>query len=538
VPFCDREHNNEHKMEWFRREIRRAGGEIWLGVLGCGTYVEGNRVRGAVVATPAGRGVVRAGVVIDATGNGDIAVAAGAKATYGADPSDIALQGCGLPMRPLDRSTVNTDYLLVDETDLVDTWRALVGVRLATGTASFDIGTLIQTRERSSVLGDHVLTYLDQIAGRTYPDSVVLSASDYDVHGYPSHSYFALFPHTAKTSKAHHPAPGGTCYTPYRCLLPRGLDGILVTGLAISMHRDASALVRMQRDMHNQGYAAGVAAAMAVKRGYTPRDIDVRELQKHLVAIGNLPARVLGEEDSFPLPDSDLRAAVRRLAETRGLAAGKALAIVLAHPERTRPILEEAFAGSSGKARLLYAKILAHKGKQEVVPLLCEALDTITRWDAKILQGTMAEYAHLPTPVDGLILALGAARDRRALPALLRKLAMLDAGVTLSHHRAMALALEQIADPAAAEPLARVLGKPGMRGHAMTRLEPLFDRPREKRRRTGPLREIVLARALYRCGDHEGLARRILKEYEADLRGLFARHAAAVLAGSGGAPAH
>ena len=100
-------------------------------------------------------------------------------------------------------------------------------------------------------MGDHVLSYLDQIAERTYPDSIVLSASDYDSHGYPSHPFFALLPHDEKSRAANHPAPGGSCYTPYRCLLPRGLDGILVIGLGISMHRDASALVRMQHDMHN-----------------------------------------------------------------------------------------------------------------------------------------------------------------------------------------------------------------------------------------------------------------------------------------------
>jgi hypothetical protein len=48
--------------------------------------------------------------------------------------------------------------------------------------------------------------------------------------------------------------------------------------------------------------------------------------------------------------------------------------------------------------------------------------------------------------------------------------------------------------------------------------------------RTPALREIVLARALYRCGDQGGMAEGILKAYEKDLRGLFARHAAAVLA--------
>ena len=135
----------------------------------------------------------------------------------------------------------------------------------------------------------------------------------------------------------------------------------------------------------------------------------------------------------------------------------------------------------------------------------------------------------MPTPVDALIVALGSTRDERALPPILRKLDTLDAETTLSHHRAVAIALERIGSPAAAEPLARLLEKPGMRGHAMTSLEPQHNANREKRRRTGPLREIVLARALYRCGDHQGLGERILREYAADIRGLFSRHAQAVL---------
>ncbi|TVS20217.1 MAG: hypothetical protein EA424_05110 [Planctomycetaceae bacterium] len=68
-----------------------------------------------------------------------------------------------------------------------------------------------------------------------------------------------------------------------------------------------------------------------------------------------------------------------------------------------------------------------------------------------------------------------------------------------------------------------------MRGHVMTGLEPLYDRQRERRRREGPLREIVIARALYRCGDHQGLGEAILHEYQQGIRGLFARHATAVL---------
>lgn len=533
VPFPGRKLTVADKMEWYRREVRTAGGAVWFGVLGCGALVEGRRVRGAVIATPTGRGAVLAKVVIDATGNADIAAAAGARAMYGSvELGDVAMQGAGLPVRGLDSRYVNTDYLLVDESDMVDVHRALVGARLTMSAKGYDAGSFIQTRERRRVVGDHVMTYLDQIAGRTYGDSIVHSASDYDSHGYPSEPYFALIPHDKKSLKANHPAPGGSCYTPYRCLLPKGLDGILVIGLGMSMRRDASAMVRMQLDMANQGYAAGVAAAMAARRGVSPRKIDVRALREHLVETGALSAEVLRHEDSFPLSDTAVRKAVGVLAgagPSSRQAVSKALAVALSHHQAALPMLRKAWPKARGSARLRCAKVLGVIGEKAVVGDLAAALDAIVKWDAKILQGYMAEYAHLPTPTDALVLALGYTHDPRALAPILRKLDLLDADVTLSHHRSVALALERIGEPAAAGPLARLLAKPGMRGHAMTRLEPLHDKDRSRRRRTGPLREIVLARALYRCGDHEGIGKAILQEYARDVRGLLARHARAVL---------
>jgi flavin-dependent dehydrogenase len=530
VPFPGEDRTIEDKMEWYRREIRKTGGEIWFGSLGAGALVDGSQVKGVVVATPQGRGVVLSKVVIDATGNADIAVAAGAEWMFDGDASDLAMQGAGLPTRPPRASYVNTDFLLVDETDLVDVWRALVGARMTMNEDFFDSGPLIQTRERRRVVGDHILSYLDQIAGRTYPDSIVYSASDYDSHGYPTDDFFALLPHDDKSRAANHPAPGGAAYTPYRCLLPRGLEGILVAGLGISMHRDASALVRMQRDIANQGYAAGVAAAMAAVANVPPRQIDVKALQKHLVEIGNLPEEVLRHEDSFPLPSAEIEKAVERLGyATNPKEAGKPLAIVLSHRDQALPLLRRAWETGPPSTRLAYAKVLGLLGVRDVVPELVEALDAVGEWDARILQGKMAEYAYLPTPIDSLIRALGRTRDPRALPSLLKKLETLDQSVTLSHHRALAIALENIGDARAAEPLARLLAKPGMQGHAMTSVEPLYNQEVEKRRRLASLREITLARALYRCGDYQDLGKTILMTYQRDLRGLFARHATTVL---------
>ncbi len=530
VPFPSETFTVDDKMEWYRKEIRKHGGEILFGVMGAGALVESNRVRGAVIVTPQQRGVALAPVTIDATGNADIAISAGAEAMWSADTADLAMQGSGLPARKPGSSYVNTDYLLIDENDMMDVWGALVGARQAMADSAWDAGSLIQTRERRRMVGEHTLSYLDQIAGRTYPDSIVFSSSDYDSHGYPSEDFFALLPHDKNSRLMNHPAPGGSTYTPYRCLLPKGMEGMLVTGLGISMHRDASAMVRMQRDMANQGYAAGIAAADTAKSGKRLRDLDIRALQKHLVEIGNLPEAVLQHKDSFPLPDGDIRKAVQNIGyATNPEEAGVWLAIILTHRETARPLLRQRYAAAPARQKLMYANILAFLGEKEVVPFLIEALDNVKQWDARILQGKMAEYAHLPTPIDTLILGLGRTRAPQALPALLRKLDALDRSVTLSHHRALAIALEQLADPSAAEPLARLLAKPGMRGHVMKGVEPLVDADMDARRRIGPLREIVLARALYRCGDHQGLGAAILNEYRSDIRGLFARHAAAVL---------
>lgn len=578
VPFQSDLHGPEHKMEWLRRTLREAGGEIWLGCACIGACIRGNVVQGVVVATPEQRGVVLGRVIIDATGNADVAIAAGSDfLACATEDGELAVQGVGLPPRPLNKGYVNTDFVLTDDSDLVDCWTTFIGARQALDDTVFDSGSMVQSRERRRIVGDFVMTYLDQVIGRTYSDSVVLSASDYDTHSYPSGTFFSLIPHDEESRTWNHPAPGGTCLTPYRCLLPRRLEGILVIGLGISIQRDATALIRMQYDLLNQGHAAGLAAAMAVQAGVTPRGLNLRELQRRLVAAGALPAEVLSQVDNVPFDAATIAEAVRNLAcnarpvgsgaipeqteasdtpevpdvseaqalayPGQSLAAGyiqkmrrrpaydlacRSLAIVLAHADAAKPGLRDAFAAAQGPARLFYARVLCMLGEPTAVPELIEALRE-AQWDDKIFQGRMAEYAHLYTPVDGLVLALGATRDLRAVPAIVEKLDQLDAATTLSHHRAVASALEQIADPAAAAPLARLLSKPGMSGHQMPAIEPLYNVPEARRRREGAIRELLLARSLFRCGDHDGLAAHILGCYRTDLRGLLAQHAAMVL---------
>ncbi len=544
VPFPN--DNAEPKMEWYRSEIQKVGGDIWLGVLGCGAYTENNCVKGAVICTPEGRGVVKANVIVDATGSAEVAIAAGADYMYGdIGNNDIALQGTGFSSRPLTGNYYNSDYLLVDESDMIDIWRALVSVHITKASENaYDAVPIIQNRERKRIVGDYVLTYPDQVAGRTFPDVIVISGSSYDSHGYPSSPYFALLPHDSISRKLNQPAPGGTCFTPYRCLLPKKLDGILVTGLGISMERDASAMIRMQLDLANQGYAAGVAAMLAITNGVQPRNINVRELQKILVSNGNLPDSVLHLEDSFPLPEETIFQAVLSYGKaTNPDNAGKPLAILLSHTDKALPMLKSEYEKSTGKRKLLYAQVLGMCGEKDGVPTLLAELENFSGWDEKIYQGSMADFAHLPTPVDAVILSLGFSGDKSVLPVLLKWVDKLDSSVTLSHHRSVALAIEKIADPLAAPPLAKLLQKPGMSGHAMLRFDDALSeldndgkgpnpvKNTSLAKRTRALREIILARVLFKCGDCNQLGENILNSYQKDFRGLFIRHANKILTG-------
>jgi flavin-dependent dehydrogenase len=507
----------EQKAEWWRSELLKANADVWFGVTACGAFLNQNQVRGVVVVTPRGRGVVLARVVVDATGSADVAAAAGAECVY-TDASEFAMQGTGLPPRQLGAAYTNTDYVYADETDLVDLWQLFIYARQRYRGA-FDLGQLVDTRERRRIVGDFTVTILDQVSGRTYPDTIVQARTGYDTHG-NTVAPLLLLRH-----------PGGRSFSsdlPYRCLLPKGWEGLLVSGIGISAHRDAQPLVRMQPDVQNQGYAAGTAAAMAARKGVGLRAIDVRTLQRHLVEIGNLEPRVLTDQDSHPLPQARVAQAVDKILDHYRNAA-----IVLGHPEQAMPLLRTAYARAEGDKKLTYAKLLGVMGDATGLPTLVAELNAAHAWDEtpdwRLPKDTprREQVGWSMSNLDNTLVALGRTHNPQAVPAVLAKLAMLAPDSASSHHRAVYLAAEWLADPRAAKPLAELLRAKGMAGHAVTSINQNEQTASSKAQ---AVRELALARALYRCGDWEGLAERTLRQYTQDLRGHFARHARAVLA--------
>ena len=507
----------EKKMHWYHQENDKAGADIWYGALGCGAVVQNGRVVGVVVATPTGRGVVLCNTVVDSTGNAVIAHNAGAQCME-IDGENISVQGTGLPSLTPGKSYTNTDWTFHDDDDVLDMWRMFI-VGKDKFRSAFDMGQLIDTRVRRRIVGDIVLMPMDIYNKRTFTDTIVIAKSNFDNHGFSSHSLFMITPPDHKGESAH---------VPYRCLTPRGFDGILVTGLGVSAHGDTMPVIRMQPDVQNQGYAAGVAAAMATAESTTVRGIDVKKLQKHLVAVGNLPETVLTDTDSYPLSSAAIKGAVESAGRDY-----EGVPVILAHPAEAIPLMRKALSGAKDPAmKLRYAHILGMLGDPSGANVLSQEIQA-RKWDKGWNFRGMGQFGASTSPVDNLIIALGRTGEKRGLDSILAKLNELTSGSEFSHCRAVAMALESLSDPRAAAPLARLLKEPGLMGHAFTEIDDVRKRTPgshvDNSTRNNSLRELVLARALYRSGDYEGLGEKILREYAKDLRGHYVRHAAAIL---------
>jgi flavin-dependent dehydrogenase len=510
------------KAEWWRRENRRAGAEIWFGVLGCGVLTEGGRVPGVVVATPDGRGAVLAKSVVDATGNAEIAAAAGAETVFqGAD--ELAVQGAGLSLRKLGASYINSDFGYVNDSDAADLW--IFGVRGRAGAkGGWDVSQLVETRERQRIVGDAWVTPLDIVNDRTFPDTGVRARSNFDSHGYS-------IADITYVSEPVNPKGGRLiceANVPYRALLPKGVEGVAVVGLGISAHRDAMPIIRMQPDIQNMGYAAGVAAATAAREGRTFRAIDVKALQRHLADKGNIPAEALEWKDNAIVTPERLALAVKGLGDRY-----RDVSLVLAQKDEALPLLRRAYADEiRPSAKLVYAHVLGILGDAAGAQTLLDVVSGKTPLENLGTGGEKA-FGRRMSDFDSYIVALGRTRDKRALEPLLAEVAKLDAKSPFTRFRSLTLALEARGDPAAARPLAEVLRKPGIGGHALT--DPKLAPPQEgfggagSGERNLVLRELALARALVRCGDFEGTGEQTLKAYTADLRGIYALHAAEVL---------
>src|SRR5262249_33512113 len=81
---------------------------------------------------------------------------------------------------------------------------------------------------------------------------------------------------------------------PYRCLVPKTRDGLLVAGRCVSATREALGAIRLTAPAMAMGQAAGTAAALAVRIGCQPRHGRPRGLRGGGGEGGGVPARLGG----------------------------------------------------------------------------------------------------------------------------------------------------------------------------------------------------------------------------------------------------
>ncbi|NPV07065.1 MAG: FAD-dependent oxidoreductase [Anaerolineae bacterium] len=119
------------------------------------------------------------------------------------------------------------------------------------------VSPYFHTRGGRGIVAEHATTMEDMAVGRRFDDVI-----------------FVHYPDQRQ------PRVEGGADFPYRQLLPQKVEGLLCAGLSAILQPPS---MRNRWKCLMMGQAAGLAAAMAARDGVTPRDIDIKELQRTLV---------------------------------------------------------------------------------------------------------------------------------------------------------------------------------------------------------------------------------------------------------------
>lgn len=306
-----------------------------------GMFYEDN-TRGVVLETKSGPQVIAADVIIDCTGDGDIAAAAGAGYEIGRDEDNL-VQPMTLMFRVFDFARKNFNKYIQDNPDQ---WRGVHGlwnlikkaaeagelklpredilffdtpherelsvnstrITKVLGTDVWDLsyaewegrrqvkqiasffkkyvpgfenayigqtGVVVGVRETRRITGDYILAADDVLSVRKFDDVIARCSYPMDVHN----------PKGKGTMLKR--LPWGEAYDiPLRCLLPKGVDHILVAGRCISGDHQAHSSYRVMPTAMATGQAAGVCAAIAANKKTRPRQVDAEDVQKELIRQG------------------------------------------------------------------------------------------------------------------------------------------------------------------------------------------------------------------------------------------------------------
>lgn len=355
-----------------------AGVQVWLRTVVTGGVMEGATVRGVVVDGRGGRGVIWCQVCVDATGDADVAALAGVDFRLGRAGDELQMAYSLTPGVARGDTVIahaNFDAGWVDPTDPWDYARAFVDGRKFLWHDEYNdenrlyfCSPNLGVRESRLVVGDYTLTLDDLFFRQRFPDTIGRCRSHYDNHSrdYANESDEA----TLFADVLGNWMTLLSCDVPYRCLLPQRVEGLLVAGRCISMTHDAEQALRMMKDMHRIGEAAGLAAAIAVADGVTPRAVDVSKLQALLVQSGVLSPDEVAEGAGGGR--DELGDPAELLAELAGEHPAPAMWRLYRLGEAAAPVLERALASPNTEVARWSALVLGAMGRECARPLLLE----------------------------------------------------------------------------------------------------------------------------------------------------------------------
>ena len=138
---------------------------------------------------------------------------------------------------------------------------------------SYVLSTAMQIgiRESRMIEGAYTLTVEDLKSLARFPDAIAVANYDIDIHN------------PEGTGTSHYYFGKGEWYEiPYRCLLPKDCENLLVAGRCISSDHEAQASYRIMPYCAELGQAAGAAVSVALQDKMPLRDIDIHKLQNIL----------------------------------------------------------------------------------------------------------------------------------------------------------------------------------------------------------------------------------------------------------------
>jgi len=316
--------------------VLQAGVRMRLHTFCTDVMVEDGRITGLVVDGKSGLGVIQAQAVIDASGDADVCFRAGVPFQRAGEDGpaqsltttfrlgNVNVERALAVKRPqleelMKRANLSGQYHLpreegsihitplhgvvatnmtrvanIDATDPAQLTKAEIeGRKQALEYVRFlraevpgyeqayliNFSTQIGIRETRRVYGEYRLTREDVLSARKFGDSIAQCGAPIEDH------------HPGRNTRWEYIPAGDTYDIPYRCLLPLGIENLLIAGRCLSATHDAHASVRSMGQCMAMGQAAGTAAALAVGAPgsqRTPRTLPVRELQARLLADGAL----------------------------------------------------------------------------------------------------------------------------------------------------------------------------------------------------------------------------------------------------------